>query len=349
MQETLSIAGRPIGPGHPPYLIAELSGNHGGLLDRAIALVDAAATAGADAVKLQTYTADTITLDCDRPEFLIEGGLWHGRRLHALYEEAHTPWDWHGPLFARARALGLTIFSSAFDPCAVTLLEDLKAPAYKIASFELVDLPLIERCAATGKPLILSTGLASEAEIGEAIDAARGAGCRELVLLHCVSSYPAPPEAANLQRIPALADRFGVPVGLSDHTMGISVPVAAAALGAVVIEKHVCLSRTEGGVDSAFSLEPSELADLAAAVKTAHAALGDGTPARPAAEEGGRAFRRSLYVVADVPAGVALTLSHIRSIRPGLGLPPKHLKSVLGRLTARDLKRGEPLAWDMIA
>lgn len=348
MPLAIDIAGRSIGPGHPPYLIAELSGNHGGSLERALALVAAARAAGADAIKLQTYTAETITLDCDRPEFLITGGAWAGRRLHDLYREAHTPRAWHQPLFSAAENLGITIFSSAFDPTAVDLLESLGAPAYKIASFELVDLPLVECAAATGKPLILSTGLASEEEIAEAVATARSAGCRELVLLHCVSSYPAPPEAANLRRIPALADRFGVPVGLSDHTMGIAVSVAAVALGAAVIEKHVCLSRADGGVDAAFSLEPDELAQLAAAVGSAHAALGHGGPERPAAEEGARAFRRSLYVVADTAKGTILTVSHIRSIRPGLGLAPKHLKEVLGRKASRDLKRGEPLAWDMV-
>lgn len=344
----ITIAGRPLGAGNPPYLIAELSGNHRGELGRALALIDAAKAAGADAVKLQTYTADTITLDCDRPEFRIEGGLWHGRRLHALYQEAHTPWDWHEPLFAHARAIGITLFSSAFDPTAIELLERLGAPAYKIASFELVDLPLIERAAATGKPLILSTGLADEDEIAEAVAAARGAGAGAVILLHCVSSYPAPAAASNLRRIPALAARFGTPVGLSDHTMGIAVPIAAAALGAVAIEKHVTLARADGGVDAAFSLEPAELAELARSLHTAHAALGCGTAVRPAAEAGGRAFRRSLYVVADIPAGAPLTEANIRSIRPGLGLAPKHQRAVLGRPAARDLHRGEPLDWTMI-
>ena len=348
MQHSVGIAGRPIGPDQPPYMVAEMSGNHNGDIGRALALIDAAKAAGADAVKLQTYTADTLTIDCDQPEFVISDGLWKGRRLYELYDEAHTPWAWHEKLFDHARSVGITIFSTPFDSTAVDLLESLGAPAYKIASFELIDIPLIERVAATGKPVIMSTGLASEEEIGEAVDAARAAGCRDLVLLHCVSSYPAPAADSNIRRIPELARRFGVIAGLSDHTMGIAVPVAAVALGAAVIEKHFTLARADGGIDSAFSLEKEELAMLTDALKLAHLALGDGQPARSTSEKGNLHFRRSLYVVADIGEGEALTPENIRSIRPGHGLPPKHLRDVLGRRAARALKHGEPLDWDMV-
>lgn len=345
MSRDVIIDGRPIGPGHAPYLIAELSGNHSGELGRALALIDAAKAAGADAVKLQTYTADTITIDHDGPGFRLEGGLWRGRTLHDLYREAHTPWDWHEPLFAHARSLGLTIFSSPFDATAVELLERLDAPAFKIASFELNDLPLIRRAARSGKPLIMSTGLATLGEVAEAVEAA---GDVPLVLLHCVSDYPTPPEDCNLRTIPHLAEAFGVAAGLSDHTHGTAVPVAATALGAVVIEKHFTLSRAEGGVDSAFSLEPTEFKAMAEAVRTAWAALGRVHYGVKPSEAGGRDYRRSLYVVADVPAGAPLTADNVRSIRPGFGMEPKHLPAVLGRRAARDLKRGAPLRWDML-
>ncbi|MGY0830978.1 pseudaminic acid synthase [Azospirillum brasilense] len=346
MPRDVIINGRPIGPGHPPYLIAEMSGNHQGDLNRALALVDAAKEAGADAVKLQTYTADTLTIDHDGPGFLLEGGLWKGRTLHDLYREAHTPWEWHGPLFERARAIGLTIFSSPFDDTAVDLLERLDAPAFKIASFEVNDLPLIRRAARSGKPLILSTGLATLGEIGEAVEAV---GDAPLVLLHCVSGYPTPPEDCNLRTIPHLAQAFGVAVGLSDHTHGVAVPVAATALGAVVIEKHFTLSRADGGVDSAFSLEPAEFKAMANSVRTAWAALGRVHYGVKPSEAGGRDYRRSLYVTADVAAGEALSADSVRSIRPGFGMKPKHLPAVLGRRAARALKRGEPLRWDMLA
>lgn len=345
MPRDVIINGRPIGPGHPPYLIAELSGNHNGELARALALVDAAKAAGADAVKLQTYTADTITIDHDGPGFRLEGGLWQGRTLHDLYREAHTPWDWHEPLFAHARSIGLTIFSSPFDDTAVDLLERLDAPAFKIASFELNDLPLIRRAARSGRPLIVSTGLATLGEVAEAVEAA---GDVPLVLLHCVSGYPTPPEDCNLRTIPHLAEAFGVAVGLSDHTHGVAVPVAAAALGAVVIEKHFTLSRAEGGVDSAFSLEPAEFKAMADSVRTAWAALGRVHYGVEPSEAGGRDYRRSLYVVADVPAGAPLTADNVRSIRPGFGMEPKQLPAVLGRRAARALKRGDPLRWDML-
>ncbi|MGY0712716.1 pseudaminic acid synthase [Azospirillum argentinense] len=346
MPRDVIINGRPIGPGHPPYLIAEMSGNHQGDLNRALALVDAAKEAGADAVKLQTYTADTLTIDHDGPGFLLEGGLWKGRTLHDLYREAHTPWEWHGPLFERARAIGLTIFSSPFDDTAVDLLERLDAPAFKIASFEVNDLPLIRRAARSGKPLILSTGLATLGEIGEAVEAV---GDAPLVLLHCVSGYPTPPEDCNLRTIPHLAQAFGVAVGLSDHTHGVAVPVAATALGAVVIEKHFTLSRADGGVDSAFSLEPAEFKAMANSARTAWAALGRVHYGVKPSEAGGRDYRRSLYVTADVAAGEALSADSVRSIRPGFGMEPKHLPAVLGRRAARALKRGEPLRWDMLA
>ncbi len=341
-----AIDGRAIGPGHPPYLIAEMSGNHQGELSRALALIEAAKAAGADAVKLQTYTADTITLDHDGPGFRLEGGLWAGRTLHDLYREAHTPWEWHEPLFARARDLGLTIFSSPFDDTAVDLLERLEVPAFKIASFELIDHGLIRRAARSGKPLIMSTGLATLGEIAEAVEAA---GAAPLALLHCVSGYPTPPEDCNLRTIPHLAEAFGVTAGLSDHTLGTAVPVAATALGASIIEKHLTLSRADGGVDCAFSLEPAEFKAMADSVRIAHAALGRVDYGVKPSEVGGRDYRRSLYAVADIGVGEALTIDNIRSIRPGFGLEPQHLPALLGRRAARPLRRGTPLRWDLLA
>lgn len=342
------IAGRPIGAEHAPYIIAELSGNHNGDLGRALALVDAAADAGADAVKLQTYTADTITIDVDRPEFRITGGLWDGRSLHELYREASTPWDWHAALFERARARGLHCFSSPFDPSAVDFLETLGAPAYKIASFEIVDTPLIAQVGATGKPVIVSTGVASLGEIEEALRAARTNGAAGVALLHCISSYPAAVEDMRLATIATLAAAFGVPVGLSDHSPGTTVAVAAVALGACVIEKHLTLARADGGPDAAFSLEPDEFAALVRDCRMAHLAVG--TPRHDRAGVGGEnaLFRRSLYVVADVAAGAVLGPDNIRSIRPGLGLAPRHLPDILGRRATRRLHRGEPLDWTMV-
>jgi N-acetylneuraminate synthase len=344
----VAIAGRAIGPGHPPYVIAEMSGNHNGDIGRALALIEAARGVGADAVKLQTYTADTITIDHDGPGFVIEGGLWHGRRLHELYQEAHTPWDWHPRLFEHARKLGITLFSSPFDPTAVAFLEGLDAPAYKVASFEIVDIALVRAMAATGKPLIVSTGLASTVEIAEAVAAARGAGDGGLILLHCTSGYPTPASQMHLRTMADLGARHDALVGLSDHSMGTAVSVAAVALGACVIEKHFTLARADGGPDAAFSLEPDELARLVADCRQAWEALGEVRYEEVEAEAASRDHRRSLYVVADVRKGELLTPRNVRSIRPGHGLPPKHLDAVLGRPAARDLKRGEPLDWSLV-
>jgi pseudaminic acid synthase len=344
-----TIADRRIGPDQPPYLIAELSGNHNGRLDRACALIEAAAAAGADAVKLQTYRPDTITLDCDRPDFLITEGAWAGRRLYELYGEAQTPWEWHEALFDCARRAGITIFSTPFDDSAVELLEALGAPAYKIASFEIVDLALIARVARTGKPLILSTGMATVDEIAEAVAAARAAGCAAPILLHCISGYPTPIAEANLTTIRDLQQRFGTIVGLSDHTLGTTAAVVAVALGACVIEKHVTLRRADGGPDAAFSLEPLELAQLVAGCRDAFAALGRADAGLQPSERANAVFRRSLYAVSDIAAGERFTPRNVRSIRPGYGLPPKHLPAVLGKVAARPIERGHALDWSMVA
>ncbi len=348
MSEQVVIDGRSIGPGKPPYIVAELSGNHNGDIDRALALIDAAKEAGADAVKLQTYTADTITLDHDGPGFVIEHGLWQGRRLYELYREAHTPWDWHEALFERARTAGIAVFSSPFDETAVDLLESLGAPAYKIASFEAIDLPLIRRCAETGKPLIISTGMANLEEIGDAVTEAGSAGVGGLILLHCTSGYPTPPDQMNLRTIADLADRFDVVTGLSDHTLGVDVPVAGIAQGAALIEKHVTLRRADGGPDAVFSLEPEELARMCEACRNAWAALGQPTYDRQQAEAENAQFRRSLYATADIEEGAALTPDNVRSIRPGFGLAPKHLPEVIGRRASRRIARGTPLDWDLL-
>ncbi len=344
----ITIAGRRIGPGHPPYVIAEMSGNHNGDIKRAFALLEAAKKADADAVKLQTYTADTITIDHDGPGFRIEGGLWDGRTLYELYEKAHTPWEWHPRLFAKARELGIALFSSPFDPTAVELLEKLEAPAYKIASFEIVDLPLIRRVAQAGKPMVISTGMANLREIGEAVEAARAAGCREIAVLHCTSGYPTPPEDSNLLTIGDLAASLDVVTGLSDHTRKIAVPIAAVALGASLIEVHLTLRRADGGEDAEFSLEPEELTELISGCRTAWTALGKVSYELEASEKGNKTFRRSLYAVQDIPAGGRLTAENVRSIRPGYGLPPKHLPDVLGRRAGRAIARGTPLAWSLI-
>ncbi|PZM90681.1 MAG: pseudaminic acid synthase [Actinobacteria bacterium] len=344
------IGDREIGPDQPPFVIAEMSGNHNGSLERALEIVEAVAKSGADALKLQTYRADTITIDADGPQFRISGDheLWPGANLYQLYDRAHTPWEWHRPIFERARELGLIVFSSPFDPTAIELLEELGSPAYKIASSELVDLPLIRLAAATGKPLIMSTGMASIGEIDAAVRAAREAGCPTPVLLSCTAAYPAPVEAANLRRLPVLADAFQTVVGLSDHTPGIGVAVAAVALGAAVIEKHVTLDRMDGGVDSAFSLEPAELAALATETRRAWSALGTPQIGADPSEQEGLRFRRSLYVVADVRAGDPVTVENVRSIRPAGGLPPDLIGTVLGRTFRVDVPKGTPLTWDLI-
>ncbi len=344
----IEIAGRRVGAAHEPFVICELSGNHNGSLERALSMIDAAAATGCDAIKIQTYTADTITMDVDRPEFRIRGGLWDGRSLHELYREAQTPYEWHPALFARARERGVILFSSPFDESAVDLLADLGAPAFKIASFEAVDLPLIRYAAAKGKPLIISTGMANLAEIEAAREAAMSAGAPGVVLLHCVSAYPAALEDANVRTVADMAGRFGCPVGLSDHTMGTAASVAAIALGASVIEKHFTIARADGGPDAAFSLEPAEFTALVRDCKDAWRALGRAHYDLLGSERGNAQFRRSLYVAADVKAGEPLTRANVRSIRPGNGLAPAHLDEVLGRPAARPLNRGEPLTWDML-
>jgi len=348
MRHTVDIAGRPIGPDHEPYLICELSANHSGSLDRALAMIDAAAATGADAIKIQTYTPDTMTIDHDGPGFRITGGLWDGRTLYDLYREAHTPYEWHEALFARAHALGITIFSTPFDETAADLLADLGAPAYKIASFEVIDLPLIAYVARKGKPMIISTGMANQDEIGEAVATARDNGCDQIVLLHCVSAYPAPVEEANVRTVPHLAQTFGCVAGLSDHTPGTAAAVASIALGGAMVEKHFTLARSDGGPDAAFSMEPAEFAALVTDCKDAWRALGKPGFDLLGSERGSLVFRRSLYVVADIAAGEPFTARNLRSIRPGYGMAPKHLPEVLGHVAARDLKRGEALMPEMI-
>lgn len=347
----IQIGGVALGPGKQPLIIAELSGNHNGSLERALRIVDAVADSGAQAIKLQTYTAETMTLDLSDREFLIDNpaSLWHGEHLYGLYEKAHTPWEWHEPIFARARERGLVAFSTPFDATAVSFLESLDVPAYKIASFENTDLPLISRVAATGKPVIISTGMATLAEIDDAVRAARAAGCRDLILLKCTSNYPASSESSNLATIPYLREAFGCEVGLSDHTLGIGTAIASIALGATVIEKHATLSRAEGGVDAAFSLEPAELTLLVTEAKAAAAATGKVRFGPTQEEEGSLIFRRSLYVCEDVEAGAVLTAASVRAIRPGLGLSPKYLSTVIGRRVARAVRRGTPLSWDLLA
>lgn len=344
----IEIAGRKIGADFSPYVICELSGNHNGSLERCLTMVDAAAATGCDAIKIQTYTADTITLDVDRPEFKIHGGLWDGRTLYELYEEAHTPFEWHAAIFERARQRGVTLFSSPFDETAVDLLDDLGAPAFKIASFEAVDIPLIQYAASKGKPLIISTGMANLVEIKAARDAALSAGAAGVLLLHCVSSYPATFADANVRTVADMAQRFGCPVGLSDHTPGTAASVAAVSVGACAVEKHFTLARADGGPDAAFSLEPSEFKALVDDCKNAWASLGAVNYDLLGSERGSLLFRRSLYVTADVKAGEPLTRANVRSVRPGNGLPPADLEKVLTGKAARDLTRGEPLDWSMV-
>jgi pseudaminic acid synthase len=345
----VQIAGRPIGRGQPVYIVAELSGNHNGDIERAVSIIREAAAAGADAVKLQTYTADTITMDCDRPEFVVGGeGPWAGRTLHDLYQEAHTPWEWHARLFAEARAAGITIFSTPFDATAVDFLETLQAPAYKIASFEIVDDALLRTVARTGKPVVVSTGMATLEETAHAVATLRAAGCAEVILLRCTSSYPAPDASLMLATIPRMAAAFDCPVGLSDHSLGTTAPVVAVALGACLVEKHLTLRRADGGVDSHFSLEPDELRALVREVRRAEAMIGEAAFGPGVAEEGNIAFRRSLYVVEDVAEGGRFTERNVRSIRPGYGLSPRYMDVVLGKKATRRVTRGTPLSWSLL-
>lgn len=343
---TFTINGRKIGHDQPPYIIAELSANHNGSLDRALETIDMAHRCGADAIKLQTYTADTMTIDCDLPDFRIKGGLWDGYKLYDLYKWAQTPFEWHQAMFEHARNRGVTVFSTPFDESAVDLLERLDAPAYKIASFELTDLPLIRYVANTGKPMIMSTGMASEKEIEEAVVAAREAGCGNLVLLHCISSYPAPMNQANLRQIAELERRFSAIPGLSDHTLGTTASVAAVATGACVIEKHFTLSRADKGPDSEFSIEPDELTNLCKATYDAWSALGQVSYTRQQAEEGSKVFRRSIYFIRDLPAGAIVTNEDIRRIRPGMGIAPKYFESLIGKRLKVAVTRGTATNWD---
>ncbi|MHB9101241.1 MAG: pseudaminic acid synthase [Sulfuricella sp.] len=346
-----SISGRKIGPGQPPFIIAEMSGNHNQSLERALAIVDAAAKAGAHALKIQTYTADTMTLDLSEGAFFVSdpNSLWQGKSLYKLYQEAYTPWEWHRQIFDRCRDLGVIGFSTPFDETAVDFLESLDVPCYKIASFENADLPLIRKVAATGKPMIISTGMATVADLDETVRAAREAGCRDLVLLKCTSSYPATPENTNLRTIPHMRELFQCQVGLSDHTMGVGAAVASVALGASVIEKHFTLRRADGGVDSAFSLEPEEMRSLGIETERAWQALGVVSYGPSTAEKPSLQYRRSLYVTQDINAGEPFTRENVRAIRPGFGLPTKYLETFLGRKASRDIKKGTPLGWELLS
>ena len=351
MSTSITIGNRQVGQDHPPFVLPETPGTPNQSRDRARAIGEAAAKAGAHALKLQTYTADTMTLDIDEGEFYIEdpNSLWKGASLHKLYQLAYTPWEWHAPIFKRANELGMLAFSTPFDESAVDFLESLDVPCYKIASFENTDLPLIRKVAATGKPMIISTGMASVAELDESVRTAREAGCKDLILLKCTSTYPATPENTNIRTIPHLRDLFGTEVGLSDHTMGTGVSVASVALGATVIEKHFTLSRAEGGVDSAFSMEPAEMASLVLESERAWQALGRITyGAASAQEEKSKVYRRSLYISRDLKAGEILDATSVRAIRPGLGLAPKFIDMVMGKAVKLDVKRGTPVSWDLL-
>lgn len=349
MNSRIDINGRIISDKHPPFIIAEMSANHNGRIEQAFKIIDLAVEAGADAIKMQTYRPDTITLNSDRPEFFIEDGLWQGRTLYELYEEAHTPWEWHKPLFDFARNRGITIFSSPFDKTAIDLLEDLNSPAYKIASFEAVDLGLIGYAASTGKPLIISMGMADADEIEEAITAAHDGGCKEVAILHCVSGYPAPPQDYNLHVIPDMIERFGLVTGLSDHTMDNATAIASVALGASIIEKHFTLDRNGGGPDDSFSLEPAELSALCRDARTAWLALGEVDYGRKSSECGNVKFRRSLYFVKDIRKGETITEDHIRSIRPGYGLPPKFLTELIGKTVNVDIYKATPVTQNILS
>ncbi len=350
MSKIIQIGNCNVGTGYPPFIIAEMSGNHNQSLDRALKIVEAAAASGAHALKIQTYTPDTMTLDLDEREFHIAdpNSLWAGTSLYKLYGEAYTPWEWHASIFARAKELGMIAFSTPFDDTAIDFLEELNVPCYKIASFENTDLPLIRRVAATGKPVIISTGMASIAELDETVRTARDAGCEQLILLKCTSTYPATPENTNITTIPHLRELFSCEVGLSDHTMGIGVSVASVALGATVIEKHFTLDRSEGGVDSTFSMEPDEMHQLVMETERAWQALGNVNYGATDAEKKSIQFRRSLYIVEDIKTGEVLTTKNLKAIRPGLGLATKYLPVFLGKRVTRDCQRGTPLSWDLI-
>lgn len=351
MNTAVQIGQHCVGPGHRPFIIAEMSGNHNQSLERAFAIVEAAAQAGAHALKLQTYTADTMTLNLAEGEFYISepNSLWQGKFLHRLYQEAYTPWEWHQPIFERCRELGLIAFSTPFDATAIDFLEQLDVPAYKIASFENTDIPLIRKVAATGKPMIISTGMATVAELDETVRAAREAGCRDLILLKCTSTYPASPENTNILTIPHMRELFRCQVGLSDHTLGVGVAVASVALGATVIEKHFTLARADGGVDAAFSLEPAEMRALVVETERAWQALGEVRYGPTLPEQASLRFRRSLYVARDMRAGEALTADNLKALRPGFGLPPKYYDVLLGKSVKTDVRAGTPMAWELLA